>query len=1040
MAGERPLDQPTLDEDVTVVGGPLLTSKSRGQEPDDEAPRFLGRYVVVDELGRGGMGQVFRAYDPKLDREVALKLLRRVNDDARLRLLREAQAMAQLSHPNVLPVYDVALEGHRLFIAMELVRGQSLRQWLDERPRAWSEVLPIMIAAGRGLAAVHAAGLVHRDFKPGNVLIGDDGRVRVMDFGLVRGTGETPGDGDTRTGGESRSRSDPSQELLPVASPLDTIVGELSRVSSIRMRATDTHEVLTSLHEELTRNGTVVGTPAYMAPEQHLGRGADRRSDQYGFCVTLWEAIYGVRPFKAETQKDLYQIKASGELELDPTRTVPRWLCSLMTRGLSPRPSVRFETMEALLLALERGRHRRRRIVWALGGVALLGGTIGASQLAPEPAPCDHAHERLAQVWSDAAAERIERAMADTELAYAADTWDRVEPKLQDYAERWTASRRDACEATRVRHEQPEALMDARMRCLDERLRGLRALVGILEDADAEVVERASSAVGGLPPIEQCDDPQYVQAQVPPPSDPELAARVEAHEEELARLDAQNRAGKAAQVLPDAQAALERARELEHPPLVARAELSLADIEESLGRYEDSRAHYEGAYFDARRDGLDTVQARAAIQLMHLVGDRMGQPDEAQRWARFAEAALERVSDPAVRASYLNNAGLLAGQLADYDLAIERLEEALARRRELHGPEHETVAAVLNNLALMYDEKGDYQRALALHEQALAIRERLHGPEHPKVAASLLNMSNIHRSWAQLDEALRLQLRAREIWKKAYGPDHPHTAGTLVNLGAIYAAQDEHEEALQSYREALEVLERTQGPLHRNVAGTLVNMGLVYEELGQLELAAEHLARGLEILEKTLGEDDPLVSLVLINTGHLAHERGDPDAAMADYERALAILGKTVGLEHPQAATVFGNMAAIHEERGQLDLARDELRRATAIRRDKLGPTHPDTAFSLRSLGRVQLARGEAAAAIEPLTEAQAAFESMEDHADALELTRFELARARWELGDDRGQARAQVLRARAALRGLEGDDHEGELEEIEQWLRAHPG
>jgi serine/threonine protein kinase len=221
----------------------------------------VGRYVLLDAVGSGGMGVVYAAYDPELDRKVAIKLLRfdRLGSEAgerdRLRLQREAQAIARLSHPNVVHVYDVGTFGDQVFVAMEFVAGRTLRQWAEEEPRPWREVVDRFALAGRGLAAAHAAGLIHRDFKPDNVLLGDDGRVRVVDFGLARPAGQQPA---------------PEGERTPSGG---------------------------TLAHPLTEWGVVVGTPAYMAPEQLRGEASDERSDQLSFCVSLYETLYGERPF-----------------------------------------------------------------------------------------------------------------------------------------------------------------------------------------------------------------------------------------------------------------------------------------------------------------------------------------------------------------------------------------------------------------------------------------------------------------------------------------------------------------------------------------------------------------------------------------------------------------------------------------------------------------------------------------------------------------------------------------------------------------------
>ncbi len=308
---------------------------------------LVDRYVVLEEIGAGGMGVVYAAYDPELDRKIAIKLLQHgviTNDKAWL--LREAQALARLSHPNVIAVHDVgSLPDDRVFVAMELVEGVTLRTWLERAPRRWREVLPVLRSAGAGLAAAHRAGLVHRDFKPDNVLVGEDGRVRVLDFGLAR----------------PRRDTDP-----PMPRDSDRTI-----------------EASSPLHATLTEAGAILGTPAYMAPELYSSTGADARSDQFAFGVALFEALYRMRPFdRGDT---------GSEPKQPPDVGVPPRIRATVLRAIAADPAARFATMDALLaeLALDPAA-RRRRAIAAVAGIIALGVTIAvgvASRSSGQVAP-----------------------------------------------------------------------------------------------------------------------------------------------------------------------------------------------------------------------------------------------------------------------------------------------------------------------------------------------------------------------------------------------------------------------------------------------------------------------------------------------------------------------------------------------------------------------------------------------------------------------------------------------------------------------------
>src|SRR6478672_1459215 len=316
----------------------------------------IGRYVVLGLVGRGGMGEVYAAYDPELDRKVAVQLLR-VKPGAgvslmegRQRTLREAQAIARLSHPNVVVVYDVGPFEEKVFIAMEFVEGNTAGFWTQSQNRTWQETLKVYLAAGRGLAAAHEKGLVHRDFKPDNVMVSRDGQVRVMDFGLARqaekpangnGTGERvivlaepAADGDVPT--TTQPLGAPTPEPGAPIAPLDGSTMVLNGGSSQDQRPADIDATnAVRFDERLTRTGAMMGTPAYMAPEQFRGKPTDARTDQFAFCVALFESLYGERPFAGNTLMALTTNVVNGRIKETPTGTkVPPWIRKILLRGL----------------------------------------------------------------------------------------------------------------------------------------------------------------------------------------------------------------------------------------------------------------------------------------------------------------------------------------------------------------------------------------------------------------------------------------------------------------------------------------------------------------------------------------------------------------------------------------------------------------------------------------------------------------------------------------------------------------------------------
>jgi len=350
-----------------------------GPEADIAPGTQLGRYVIVEKLGAGGMGVVYAAEDPLLDRKVAVKLLRggwssgRAVDEGRARLLREAQIMARLSSAQIVTVLDVGSWRGRDFVAMELVDGTTLKGWLRARPRSIEEILSALGDAGRGLSVAHDAGLVHRDFKPDNVLVSRTGRVLVTDFGLARAAG------------------DPSDE---------STAGRRQPSSVVE-----------------TQTGAVVGTPAYMAPEQIEGGAVDARSDQFSFCVTAFEALTGTRPFAAPTLLGLLgEIRAGrigrGERPLSPS------LRRVLVRGLQCQPEHRYPSIAALLGELERlrpTRRRRRRLV-AAATVAALGLVASAAWVQSVRQRCGGAEAKWGRVWNAAQQQLAHERFSATKL------------------------------------------------------------------------------------------------------------------------------------------------------------------------------------------------------------------------------------------------------------------------------------------------------------------------------------------------------------------------------------------------------------------------------------------------------------------------------------------------------------------------------------------------------------------------------------------------------------------------------------------------
>ncbi|MCA9708402.1 MAG: tetratricopeptide repeat protein [Myxococcales bacterium] len=889
-------------------------------------PRRIGHYQLLEVLGAGGMGVVHAAYDEHLRRKVALKLLRTQADPAlRSRLAREARAMARVTHPNVVRIYEIGEHDGAAFIAMELVEGVTIRRWLEQEPQPWRSVLSVFIAAGRGLAAVHAAGLVHRDFKPDNTMLTSDDRVLVMDFGVARTN-------------------------APVDALVSTGEGPDASASSL----------------ELTAAGAWVGTPAYMSPEQLRSDASDPSdaidaiSDQYNFCVSLWEGLYGQRPFSGASIAELARAIERGEPDPPPAHAdVPRWLHHVIARGLAPVPEQRWPSMDALLEALSDDPAQRRRRRWIAAGVlALAGGGAWAVMAAPPPAdpPCADMREQLAGVWDDARRAEIRTSMTATGLGYAPRTWELVERRLDDYADAWVASRAEACEATR-RGEQSGELLDLRMACSNDRRVHLRAAVDVLASADATVVEKAVEIATDLPAVAPCDDAAGLRAARHPPEDPVLAGRVAALEPRLVAAQAQQSAGRYAQALAALEPLVTEAEALGHPPLLARAWLQQGVLQWKLGDYDAAEQTLIRALDLAvgEPERLTAEAAAAATHLVALVGPTLERHAQARVWALQADPLSRAAGTLDARATYLDDLGMLALSEGHHDQARAHFGEALELREREREADPLALAAVLANLGNAAAVAGDFSVAHEHMQRALELLERVLGPEHPDVGRCLSTLGSVIDSLGRWDEARRHHERALAIYERALGPTHPRVASALNNLGVVLKHQGQYADARAALERALRIREQELGLHHPRVADALTNLGIVAQEQGELADARAYLERALAIYERTLGPDHHGAGVALTNLGTVAQAEGDHHAAAEHLEHALQVIETALGAEHPAVASVLQRLGEARLALGQRPQAQAALERALAIRvaRETEAADLADTRFALaRALER----------------------------------------------------------------------------------------
>lgn len=916
-----------------------------GDRPPLAPGTKVGRYVVEGKLGQGGMGVVYAAYDPTLARRVSLKLILSAEGeevvDSKARLQREAQALARLSHPNVVAVHDLGAWNSQVYLVMDLVRGTTLRHWLQARERPWEEIVRVFLDAGAGLAAAHRAGLIHRDFKPGNVLVDEEGRARVLDFGLARIAGALPSTEDGAGGPDAGVEEEPASALT----------------------------------EALTRTGHLVGTPLYMAPEQHRGGELDERTDQFAFFVSLSEALFGARPYlvrdlKAHALEGTPPPLRSGSKGAD----VPARLRQVVLRGLSLDPAARFKSMGEARAALRAaGQSRTARFVVATRVAAvLLLVAAGAVMFARGRYACEREGRGLAGDWNADHGATIRSAFAATQAPYAASAADHVTKRLDAYAQEWGGAAVDACAAARAAGRAGDELWGRRKDCLARLRMQVRSLVDVLEHADGAAVERSVQAAYGLERVSSCASPAAFQAFRASSESGAWGLRERAAKVRALLLAGQVKAG------------LALAEPLARDAARGESRASLAEALELLGGLRKAAGDAKGAedalfraITAAQSAGDEIGAARLMAQLASLAG-KGERAAEGRRWVELASAVVER-----------------------------------------DGPAPDLEAQVLDAKAWIdYDER-KIDDAIAAGRRAVELREQALPAGHPDVARAYLTygtMLNGSGHPARAEEAYR---KALPILQRAFGPEHPQIASALHGLGTMCKHQGRYREALEWLQKAYDMRSRVLGPEHLEVASTLNNIGTAEMGLGRYQEALEHEMRALVIIERNVGPDHVNVAITLNNIAAARARLGTAGQAEALMRRALEIAVKHYGPEHDLVSTCYLNLGLVQQAQGQMPAALESLQKSAAIAEKTLGHDHPAMFVPLQALGGAQLRAVHPKEAVETLRRALAVVEK-EAGAAKLAEARMDLAKALQATGAAGDEARQLAMQAEQGFRDSE--------------------
>lgn len=821
-----------------------LRATNRGTSPASPGAltggQAIGRYVVLRKAGAGAMGSVYAAYDPDLDRKVALKLLHEIDAPSQAqRLIDEAKVIAKISHPNVITVHDISEHDGRLFLAMEFVAGTTLTSWLGSKARGRRAIVSAFIQAGLGLAAAHDLDLVHRDFKPDNVMVDGEGaelpdgpkRVRVLDFGLAH-----LGDSD---------------------------------------------------------GPAMAGTPAYMAPEIYASKAASEASDQFSFCVALFEGLTGQRPFEGGSLVTLARNVCEGNQQRPPQYLeLPSWLRRLLERGLATEPSQRWPSMHALVDELRRDRTRPRIVVGSATGLLLVAASaLGYGQLdrARAQARCEATGEAIEAVWDDARVSQIEHAVLATAVPYAADTWARTQPRLSAFATAWTQARTQVCREADLEGTRSGEMLTLAEDCLTQARGAFEAQLTQMVDGGVDATTRAIVNAMNLPRPGDCTDRLELARRSSAPH--ESRDEVAAIKRDLASVAAMLEVGRLDAAKRLADEALVRADAVAWGPVQARARIVWADAMSKAGEHDAALPALQRAIVLAGGAGDHLAALNATTELIFLLGYPLYRSDEALALRPHAEMLLQRAdlpSDDPRATRLMNSLGATYLMRGDAAEAKGYFQDQVELQTRYLGEAHPKLCNSMNNLALVESELGNVDGALALAEKVVAIRTESVGLEHPLLADSLSTYSVFLTRARRFEDAVDAAQAAIAINSAVYGADHPSVADNENNLVSNFIELKRFDEALVLAQRVVDS-RRAQGSQNPELAGALQNLSIVLRSLGRLDAAGAAAREGAAINMAVFGEDHPLTQGARLADAFVRTAMGETDAARTMHARIVEV-------------------------------------------------------------------------------------------------------------------------------------------------------
>jgi len=1011
--------------DLSAVPGtkdaqdPLLAAIAKA--PHGPPPRELSQGTIIGhgfridrKLGAGGMGVVYLARDMTLERDVALKVHRAIAGLDRLQ--REAVAMARLAHPNVITVHEIGRVGDRLFVAMEYVAGQTLRDWFGDPPRPWREVVAMMRQVGEGLCAAHDAGLVHRDFKPENVLVGPDGRPRVGDFGLVRVVGGAP---SLTTSEIELARTPAYAETIDgthetqIASGADTIeqtpdtkppepVKKIVTPPSRARRGPDSKTLVPAEisteepdPDRLTATGAVLGTPAYMAPEQFAGERVDAKADQFAFCVVLYEGLYGQRPFAGRTPAEILRSIEQEQVRVPPPgRRAPRWLRRVIDRGLALEPADRFASMRALLAELDRGTRRRARIAAAAvlaGAVAIAAAAIALRRAPPAGTPCGSAGAELDQIWTADARKQLAQAALAVDPSLGPRITDRIGARLDGFRVAFRDAAGRACTARDVDQTWDDNLYHRARTCLDTQREHVEQLLR-LPLHDRRDLAAVTKAVAQLPAPDACTRPASLAAGPSSRGGLVIGSLTDAVWQSATRIQV------SLDRLDDRFATLARLDEI--GAKLGDAELSahLLFVRSALDLTKSdlpkAQTEAEQAFGGLRAAGNDAESLEATVELVRILGVDQARFDAARPWQ------LQAIAD-AGRTSFGNEDVYLAvGALEEHQSHFTEAEAAFRKALavlEERGDNTGHTAFALGQLATALDAAGKSDDAIPYYRRAIALHEQLGGPDDPDLIGDYGDLALALMATGDLEgaiDAARRSLTLAEQWHGVAAEDQ--LAIAFLNLGVALQGDGDDFAAEIAFLSARHYYAALPGD-HRDMLATVSqDLAFVYNDFDDFPKAL------------AAAED-----------------------AMKDYQAAG--MGDTVEWVN----TLMQHARILHRAGRCAEAIPEGLRVIEAFRR--LAPDRAEWTMALAEVSHCRRELGQGGVMLAELEEARGFGETHAGLARYRANVLYELAQTLHSLGKDPARARALALQARKLFVDEDPESYAKSIDEIDHTLASWP-